>query len=36
MFGLIGAHFDILVVGGFGLFACCLGYFSIANNPASK
>lgn len=31
MFGPIGAHFDILVVAGMALFACCLGYVSIAD-----
>lgn len=32
MFGFIGAHFDILVLIGFGLFTVVLGYQSIADN----
>ena len=32
MFDLIGAHFDILVLAGFGLFAACLGTISLTNN----
>ncbi len=36
MFGFIGAHFEALVLVGFGVFAACLGYVSIADNLSRR
>jgi hypothetical protein len=36
MFGFVGAHFEALVLIGFGAFTACLGYVSIADAFARR